>query len=517
MEVLLGIDLGTSGIRATLLDEKGDVVARTHHPYPPHASWIGSAGTTAEEMASFFYGALTTSLAELIPRARIKPAAIAGIGISAMAPDAVAVDDGGSALSPCILWMDRRAVAEAHLIRRRIGEQRVVRISGNPIDPYYGLCKVLWLKHNLPDAYRRAAKIVSLKDWLVGKLTGRYLTDFSHAGIFGVAFDIRANRWDPEVLRELDLDPGKLPEPAPSDQVVGGVTSAAAQQLGLNQGTPVVNGMIDSAAGYLACGSIEPLESAMTLGTSSCWGVGIEGPGLPPGMNITKTPWRTDLYLVNASLAGGGAALAWLLGLFGIADSQSDLAELEEKAARVPVGSKRLITLPHFLGERAPLWDPDARGLLFGLGPEHSREHLYRSALEGIALSLYRNKLLLENADIHLENRVVVTGGSARSRLFRRILADALGMRVEYLGEERGGDYAAAWLAAKAVGITSDYKALRRKRAIVAETRPEAESHLRYRELYAEIFADLYPMLKQSYGKLAAYSQQAGDAKEVER
>lgn len=505
MRTVLGVDLGTTGIRATVLNEEGTVVARIHHAYPPHASWTRSGTQAAEEDASFFYGALAACLSELISRSRVSPSEIAGIGISAMAPDAVAVDERGTALSPCILWMDRRAVSEASLIRRRLGEERVFRISGNPIDPYYGLCKVLWLKHNLPDIYRRAAKIVSLKDLLVGRLTGKYLTDFSHAGICGVAFDIRGNRWDQDVLDELGLDRGKLPELAPSDQVVGGVTTEAAQQLGLREGTPVANGMIDSAAGYLACGALEPLASAMTLGTSSCWGVGVEEPEFPPGMNITKTPWRPDLYLVNASLAGGGAALSWLLGLLGVGDSRAELAELQDKAARLPIGANRLVTLPHFLGERAPLWDPDARGLLFGLGPEHSREHLYRSAFEGIALSLYRNKLLLEEAGIHLNHRVVISGGSASSALFRRILADALDMSVAYIGEQRGGDYAAAWLAAKAVGITSDYTALQRKRGIVTETRPEADNHRRYRQLYDEVFSHLYSKLKRSYAKLAKY------------
>jgi xylulokinase len=401
--------------------------------------------------------------------------------------------------------MDRRAAAEARLIRNRIGEDRIFRISGNPVDPYYGLCKVLWIKRNLPDVYRRAAKIVSLKDLLVGKLTDRYLTDYSHAGVCGVAFDIRANRWNRDVLDELDLDPGKLPELAPSDQLVGTVTTDAAQELGLREGTPVANGMIDSAAGYLACGAVEPLESAMTLGTSSCWGAGVEETDFPPGMNITKTPWRPDLYLVNASLAGGGAALSWLLGLLGIENSRTELEDLDGKAAQLPIGADRLLTLPHFLGERAPLWDPDTRGLLFGLRPEHAPEHLYRSVLEGVALSFYRNKRILEDAGIRLNRRIVITGGSARSTLFRRILADSLDMTVAYIGEERGGDYAAAWLAAKAVGITSDYTALQRRRRIISETRPEADSHRRYRQLYDEVFSDLYPRLKRSYGKLAKY------------
>ena len=512
---LLGLDLGTTGIRATLLDQEGQVVVRIQRDYPPHHSWTDTAGPRAEEEASFFYQALIGSVGELLPSARVKASDVGGIGISAMAPDAVAVDADGSTLSPCILWMDRRAAAEARLIRRRIGEQRVLRLSGNPVDPYFGLCKVLWIKRNLPDVYRRAGKIVSLKDLLVGQLTGTYITDVSHAGITGVAFDIRNNRWDEEMLRDLGLDRSKLPDVYPSDHVVGGLSAAAGRQLGLLEGTPVVNGMIDSAAGYLACGAIAPLESAMTLGTSSCWGAAVETALFPQGMNITKTPWRPDLYLVNASLAGGGAAVSWLLGLLGLPNvsaSRQDHAELENKAAALPIGSKRLLTLPHFLGERAPLWDADARGLLFGLSPDHRREHLYRSVLEGVAFSLYRNKLLLEDAGIDLRDEVIVTGGSARSALFRRILADALAVTVSYIGDERGGDYGAAWLAGKGVGVFPDYEGLRRNRRVIATSRPDMDNHRLYRKLYGEIYSDLYPRLKRSFRRLAAFSAKSTDS-----
>jgi sugar (pentulose or hexulose) kinase len=510
MNLLLGIDLGTTGIRTTLLSETGDVFLRNSRSYPAHSSWTQTAGRIAEEDPAVFSLALKHSISEVLDLAHVKPRDIAGIGISAMAPDAVAIDADGTPLCRCILWMDRRAVAEAELIRQRIGEERIIQLSGNPIDPYFGLTKVLWIKHNLPDIYRRAAKIVSLKDLLVGKLTGSWVTDVSHAGIAGIAFDIRKNCWNQDVLRELGLESAKLPEALAADRIVGGITSAAAEELGLIEGTPVANGMIDSAAGYLACGTIEALESAMTLGTSSCWGLTAAEANFPRGMNITKTPWHPDLYLINASLAAGGAMLSWLHRLLGLSASDRSLGALEEEAARVPIGSERLLTLPHFLGERAPLWDPHARGVLLGLSPGHNREHLYRSALEGIALSLYRNKMLLEEAGIAVRKKVIVSGGSARSRLLRCILADTLDLTIEYIGDDRGGDYAAAWLAGKAVGIFPDFRGLRDKRRIVAADQPDRENHLLYKELYDEVYKDLYPRLKEAYMRLAAYPKETG-------
>jgi xylulokinase len=433
--------------------------------------------------------------------------AVQGIAISAMAPDAVAVDGRAQALMPCILWMDRRAVPEAEEVRRRIGEERVYRLSGNPIDPYYGLVKTLWIKNNLPDLYRMADKILSLKDCLVGRLTGRLLTDVSHAGLFGIAYDIRRNRWEQEVLQELELDPAKLPDPLAGDEIVGHLTTEAASQLGLSKGTPVAAGTIDSAAGYLACGCLEAGQSAMTLGSSSCWGIYTEVDRWPKGMNVTKAPWNPDGYLINASLAAGGIVLEWMRKLFfpaeetdrGSSEAAPPYGELEEQAAGVPIGCGGLLTLPHFLGERAPLWDPHARGVVFGLQPRHGRAELYRSAMEGIALSLFRNKLMLEQAGVAVGQPIPVNGGSARSPLFRRILADVLDSTVEYMGDQQSSDRGAAWLAGKATGMFDSYQALCSRKRIVESVTPDPSAHRRYAQIYQRIYRDLYPHLKDLY------------------
>jgi sugar (pentulose or hexulose) kinase len=505
MTALLGIDLGTTGIRATLLDETGEILTRRSQAYG------GSSGridlTQGEAEVSLFLSATKRIVKNALEAAGVGAAAVRGIAISAMAPDAVAVDAKGRALMPCILWMDRRAVSEAQEVRRRIGEERIFALSGNPIDPYYSLIKTLWIKNNLPDVYARAQKILSLKDWLVGRLTGRLVTDVSHAGLFGIAFDIRGNRWDREVLHDLELDPAKLPDPLSSDQIAGGLTSEAASELGLNKGTPLAIGAIDSAAGYLACACLEAGQSAMTLGSSSCWGIYTEADLWPRGMNVTKAPWNPDGYLINASLAAGGVALEWMRNLFfppgrtvgGSCGGAPQRDELEDRAAGVPIGCRGLLTLPHFLGERAPLWDPHARGVIFGLQPAHGRAELYRSAMEGLALSLYRNKLLLGKAGVVVDRRVPVTGGSARSPLLRRILADVLDCTIEYIGDERGSDYGAAWLAGRATGVFQSYQALSNKKQISESVQPDPSAHNRYAQIYQGIYQDLYPRLRKLY------------------
>jgi sugar (pentulose or hexulose) kinase len=522
---LLGIDLGTTGIRATLLDRAGRMLARCSRKYDGQAREVDAARGEAE--VTVFLSAVKHISEDVLEAAGLGASAVLGLAISAMAPDAVAVDARGRALMPCILWMDRRAVSEAEEVRRKIGEQRVFGLSGNPIDPYYGLIKTLWIKNNLPDVYGKAEKILSLKDYLVGRLTGTLITDVSHAGLFGIAYDIRGNSWDKDLLLELDLDPAKLPDPLASDRIAGPLKAEAASMLGLEQGTPVAAGAVDAAAGYLACGCLGSGQSAMTLGSSSCWGIYTETAVWPKGMNVTKAPWNPQGYLLNASLAAGGIALEWLRKLFfsagegaagtvgrtigktvqgfaGQTDAKADQNEaLEEQAALIPIGCGGLLTLPHLLGERAPLWDPHARGVLFGLHPGHGPADLYRSAMEGIALSLYRNKLLLEQAGVALDRRIPVTGGAARSGLFRRILADALDCTVEYIGDERGSDYGAAWLAGKATGVFDGYAKLGESNRFVDTIEPDPSGHNRYVQIYRQIYRDLYPRLKGLYPRLA--------------
>jgi sugar (pentulose or hexulose) kinase len=503
------VDIGSSGIRGSVIDARGRLAAQARIPYPARfagtAGWLNQVGG-AEAPAEIFRAGLGKIVVRTLAAAGISPRRLAGIAVSGMAPCVLAVDARCRALSACILYQDRRAEAEAELIRRRIGEKRVRELSGNGIDPYYGLVKILRLRQREPGLYRRAAKILNLKDYLVGCLTGRLVTDYSHAGLTGIAFDIRAGRWSADILRELGLDADKLPEILPGDQVAGTVSEAAAARFGLTAGIPVAVGMVDSAAGYLACGAIRPQESSMSLGTSCCWGVYHEQPLFVPRLNITRAPWSRGGFLTNASQAAGGAVLNWIVEVFcpaGIAQKDRELPflRLEKEAGRLPPGSGGLLTLPSFLGERAPIWDPRARGAFFGLTLSHTPAHLYRSAVEGLAFTFYANKLLLKQSGLALQSRVLAAGGAA-SPLVCGILADVLNLEIRCLSRQHRSDYGDAWLAGKAVGLFEDYKLLLAKRRFSGSFVPDQGRHRVYRGIYEGSFSGLYPRLKGIFEKL---------------
>lgn len=505
MDYLLGIDIGTTGIRSTIIDNEGNLVAKDAISYQHRADRFGFM----QEEANLYYEKTKETIRNVFQKGKVNSLRIRGVGISGMAPDALAVDREGNPLYPCIMWMDRRAVEEADIIRRMIGEDVVHRVTGNCVDPYYSIVKMLWIKRNEPEIYRKSAKILNIKDFIVGKLTGSLVTDCSHAGLFGIAYDIRQNRWNKEILKEIGLDISKLPVPYPSETVVGKVTKKMAREMNLVEGIPVVAGMIDSAASYLSCGIVSQGDNVMSLGTSSCWGIFHEDDIFTKNMNITNAPWNHRAFLTNASQATGGAVFNWLRDTFaknfdsknGSEDERS-LELIEKEAQRVNPGSDGLLILPYFMGERTPLWDPDARGVFFGLTLKHTLGHLYRSVSEGIAFNFFANMLLIKRAGLKFKNEVVVTGGCASSGVLRKTLADVLNLKIMYMEGGERADYADAWLAGKGVGIFSDYKKLKKRRKISDIHEPDPELHAYYQNVYESVYKELYPRLKSLYKKL---------------
>lgn len=496
---LLGSDVGTGGAKSALVDSAGRVVVSAYREYALQAS-----GDRVEQDPDDYWRGVAETIHECLERSGIHPRDVAGVAVSGQSPACILVDRELRPLRPAHIWMDRRGSAQAEAVRRQLGEEAVFALSANPIDPYYGLIKLLWERANEPELYARAFKMLNQKDYVVARLTDQPVTDVSNAALDGIAFDIRRRRFDPTVVSELGLDLDKLPEVFPCDAPVGTVTQAASGLTGLVAGTPVVAGTVDANAAWLSMGVIDDGDNCLTMGTAACWGVAHKADRFARGMiALPHAAYSRERYFTAAAMVSGGALLRWYRD--GFADAERERAKqsgvdaydlLTEAAAGVAPGADGLVVLPYFMGERNPVWDTEARGVIFGLSVAHRKAHVVRALMEAVGYGIRHNIDLVRREGIAVRDPLYLVEGGANSPLWRQIMADIVRMPVEYLTGMEGAPLGDAVVAGVGVGVFADYEVIRAWRAGAGERRaPRAEVSARYDQLFA-IYLGLYPALK---------------------
>ncbi len=502
MEYLLGIDIGTSGARAALVSASGEVIEAceiSHGFEAPEVGW-------AEQNAEVYWSSFCEVVSTLLERSRIKAHKIVGLGISGLTPDCLPVNDRGDPLAPAILWLDRRAIKESEYLKSYLGEDEIVQLTGNGIDPYFGLVKLLWLKNNMGEIYEKSYKIVNVKDFIVGRLTGKFVSDYSDAALGGVAFDIKKRQWDAEILREIGLNIDKLPALYKSDEIVGSVTPEASHVTGIPPGIPVVAGAPDGFANLVSMGVVDVGDSGMSLGTSGVWGVAHKGDNFAREILTCPAASDPELLISFAALATSGGVYKWFKD--NIATSETFLGNILHlepyeimniQAETSPPGANGLILLPYFAGERTPIWDPLARGVVFGLSLTHTRGDLYRSVFEGIGYAFLDNWQVMEKTGIRLPKQVRLSGGGAKSKLLREILASVLGVPMVLLEDAGSAEVGDAFIAGKGVGVFESYDEIKKGVKIREEIEPDYSLNRFYKDIYTRIYKELYPALKKFF------------------
>lgn len=344
----------------------------------------------------------------------------------------------------------------------------------------------------------------------VMKLTGKAVTDYSNASLFGVGYDIVNKTWDEEMIEKLGLDIDKLPDSFPCDQVVGEVTAEAAERTSLKKGTPVVAGTVDANAAYVAGGVISPGEISITMGTAGCMGVIHDKPSFTKNMiTIAHTVDSRNMYSTLGCIVSCGALTRFFRDQFGQEEKRFakelgldvyDIMNME--AATAPVGSDGLITLPYFMGERTPIWDPVARGVMFGMSLAHTRGHMIRSFMEAAAYALYQNYLYIKQSGLEIKLPMVLVEGGAKSELWRQIMADVFDVPVAYTAESKGAPVGNAINAGVGVGVFKDYSMVKDWIKVSNYHEPNPKAHAQYMQ-YFEIYDRLYGKLKDEYQALA--------------
>ncbi|SDP19692.1 xylulokinase [Actinopolyspora xinjiangensis] len=468
-EVLLGIDIGTSSSKGVLTTTTGEIIARADRA---HRTSYPLPGRVEHDAVAVWWRDFRELVAELLPAAAGRR--LAGLGVSGIGPVLLPADETGEPLRPAILYgVDTRATAEIAELEAELGAERILRHSGSALSSQAVGPKIRWLANHEPETYRRTAKLLMCGSYLVHRLTGRYVLDHHSASQCDPIYDPYGQRWAPEWSRAVA--PGlELPELAWPTETAGRVHAEAAVETGLPEGLPVTVGTVDAWAEACSVGVRDPGDVMLMYGTTMFFVRVVEQLRPHPALWGTRGV-HPDTYTQAAGMATSGAVTDWLRGLFG-----GEFSELVAAASEVPAGSRGLLLLPYFAGERTPVFDPDARGMLFGLTTEHGRAEIYRAALEGIAYGVRHNLAEMSGAE-STEERIVAVGGGTTGGLWTRIVSDVTGRPQLLPAETVGACYGDALLAGLATGTAV---APNEWNPVVDRVEPDPTNTERYDEFY---------------------------------
>ena len=503
MSLLIGLDIGTSGAKALLCDADGRVLATATAEYPLHTPqplW------SEQDPADWWRGA-RQALREVVARAGGDAARIAGLGLTGQMHGAVFLDAEGQVIRPALLWNDQRTAAECEEITARVGAARLIELAGNPALTGFQAPKILWLRNHEPANYARVAQVLLPKDYIRLMLTGERASDASDAA-GTLLLDLRSRDWSDEILEKLEIPREWLPPVYEGPQVAGRLRPEVAADLGLPAGLPVAAGGGDNAAAAIGTGIVRAGVVSSSIGTSGVIFAHSDAIALDPQGRLHTFCHDVpgQYHLMAVTLAAGGS-FQWfrrMLTLQNLRPTPTQLSydDLTAMAATVPPGAEGLVFLPYLSGERTPHLDPLARGAFVGLTARHTAAHLARAVMEGVVYSMRDGLEIMRGLGLQIE-QIRVTGGGARSPLWRQMQADIYGAEVATLGAEEGPAYGAALLAGVPAGVFRDvYEAVDRCVSVTGTTAPSADAAA-YEPVYA-VYRDLYAALRSSMHRLAA-------------
>ena len=499
---LLGIDIGTSSCKAVLFRYDGTEAASVTEDYKVYYPSPDSAEQDPRE----WYGAVCAAVKKIVNGSdggkKIDARDIAGVGIDGQSWSCILTDRDGNALANTPIWFDRRSQAECDYFEREIGSDAIFNLCGNPVQPTYTSPKALRFKRNAPELYNKTYKILQSNSYIVCKLTGEFTQDKSQ-GYGHFFYDIKKSAYDIPTARSMGLDPSMYPDIRDCHEIVGKVTAAASRETGLIEGTPVVAGGLDAAAGTLGAGVYDIGQTQEMSGTSG-------------GMSICMPDARSHKslilcshvvkgkYLLQGGTSGGGGSMKWFSEEFGASftdgGDRNVFAAIDEDAEQSPVGSKGVIFLPYMAGERSPLWDSHAKGVFFGLSYDTKKGEIARSVMEGTAFSLRHCLDTAKSAGAECDT-LYPSGGASKSRIWMQIKADVTGKTFAVPHTPSATSLGAAMLAGIGVGVYSSFEDAAKKCVTITKVyTPNTETkeiYDRQYEKYLSIYENTKELMRQ--------------------
>jgi xylulokinase len=492
----LGLDVGTGGSRALLVDAGGRV---THAFTAPHREMHMARPLWAEQDPDDWWRACQAAIRGVLLQSGIDGSSVAGIGLTGQMHGLVLLDEKHEVIRPALIWCDQRSQKQVDFVNAKLGTDTILSSIANPVLTGFTLPKLLWVRDNEPESYARLRKILLPKDYPRFKLTGEFATDVSDASGTSL-FDVANRKWSDAMVSGLGLDRSILPDAFESSDLTGWVSAEAAKSTGLSPGTPVVAGAGDQAASAVGNGIVEPGTVSCTLGTSGVVFAYLEKPEYDPqGRVHTFCHAIPNVWHVMGVTQGAGLSLQWFRNRFAPDIAYDDLTA---EATLSHAGSDGLFWLPYLMGERTPHLDANARAAWVGLTARHTRADLTRSVLEGVCYSL-RDGLEIIAALGANPSLVRLSGGGAKSPFWQQLFADVFRQKVVTLATQEGSAYGAALLAMVGTGEYSsavDVCSVAIKEVDTKNPQPKVSAF--YQQRY-EIYRSLYPALKSAFGAIA--------------
>ena len=494
---LIAHDLGTSGDKASLFSTEGTLVKSYTASYETQYFHKNCAEQNTED----WWQAVCTATREITKD--IEPEAVLGISFSSQMQACIAVDRNGNALRPVMIWADQRARKQVNELVSKVGETRMYEINGHRPSASYSIEKLMWIKEHEPDIYQNTYKMLLAKDYIICRLTGAFVTDYSEASGTD-AFDLKELKWSEEILKAAGIEEGKMPELHASTDVIGSLTEKAAEELGLTTSTKVVCGGGDGPCSALGAGSIQDGQMFLSYGTSAwiagtsdevfldkdrtliCFGHVIPGKYMPCG---TMQAVGSSYSYIRHALCKEEEAVAEKEGV-SVYEVMNRLVEAS------PAGAKGMIFLPYLVGERSPRWNPDTSGSFLGIRMEHEKCDYIRAVLEGVAMNL--GIILEKQRERGKISELILTGGGAKGDVLSQTLADVLGVKLHRLDHvETATSVAAAVIAGIGVGVFDDFS--------VVDQFVKKEKTFTPHEEYKEIYDRQKKLFEKGYKCLVDY------------
>uniref|UniRef100_UPI00055FE5CA gluconokinase n=1 Tax=Paenibacillus graminis TaxID=189425 RepID=UPI00055FE5CA len=409
---MIGVDIGTTSTKAVLFEENGKITAQANQGYPLHTPSPSVAEQDPEQILNAVFHTISTVMKD----SAVRPDSVLFLSFSSAMHSVIAVDHAGYPLTPCITWADNRSAAAAARLRDELGGHELYLRTGTPIHPMSPLTKLMWLGEEQPELFRQTYKFISIKEYIFAKLFGEYVIDYSIASSTGM-FNLEQLDWDAEALHIAGITAERLSKLVPTTQIMQGLLPGMAEQLGLLPSTPFIVGATDGVLSNLGVGAIKPGVVAATIGTSGAIRTVVDRPLTDPKGRIFCYALTEKHWVIGGPVNNGGLLFRWVRDEFAASEVETakrlgiDPYEVLTRIAdQVPPGSNGLLFHPYLTGERAPLWNPDARGSFFGLTMNHHKEHMIRSVLEGVIFNMYTVLLAMEE-QIGRPAKIHATGG----------------------------------------------------------------------------------------------------------